>query len=219
VSRIETEVRNFHDLAQGRLSIAATPAMVAQLLPQAVMRFKKLHPNIAVAIDDCAPDELWSIVSRGHSDLGIGSPDVKDKGLEWDVLASDRICVICRKDDALAKARVLGWDVLTQREFITVKRESGIRRLIDETLFRLGLHVKPSIEVTYLESALALTQAGLAMAVLPSFFVRGSAHGPDLTAIALSRPTVRRDILLLRKRGASLSPAAARFRELLLEEA
>jgi DNA-binding transcriptional LysR family regulator len=218
LNRLEDEVGNFQALAQGRVSVAGTPAMVAQLLPGTVMRFKVAHPRVTVSIEDCAPDELWSLVSGGHCDLGVGSPDLRDKGLESDVLARDKICVICRRDDPLAAHASLKWGVLAKNPFITVKRASGIRRLIDQTLLNLRMDVKPAIEVTYLESALALTKAGLAIAVLPSFFVRGSVHGSDLVARPLTAPTVKRDILLLRKRGRALSPAAARFREDLMQE-
>ncbi len=218
MKRLEQEVGNFQALVQGRVSIAATPAIVSQLLPRTAMRFKAEHPGVTVSIEDCAPDDLWELVSSGHCDLGVGSPDLVDKGLEWEVLASDRICVICRRDDPISLHASMKWDLLRQRDFISVKRESGIRRLIDQTLLRLGMDVKPAIEVTYLESALALARAGLAIAVLPSFFVQGSLHGADLVARPLTAPTAKRDILLLHKRGRELSPAAQCFREILLEE-
>lgn len=219
LQRLQDGARDFHALGQGRLSVAATPALVAQLLPRAVMRFRAQYPGIEVAIDDCAPDALWPLVSNGHSDLGVGSPDVIDKSLEWDVLARDKICLLCRHDDPLAGQRSHPWAVLREHAFITVKRASGIRRLIDQTLLRLGLNVEPALELNYLESVLALTQAGLAIAVLPSFFVRGSAHGAGLAVRPLSRPSVKRDILLLRRRGRELPPAAQRFREVLIEAA
>lgn len=212
--RLQSEVGDFHRLGQGHLSVAATPAMVARLLPEAVMKFKTRYPGIAVSIDDCAPDVLWSLVSDGHCDLGVGSPDILDKGLEWDVLVRDRICVVCRPDDPLAAQRTVPWEVLREREFITVKRDSGIRRLIDQTLVSLGMDVTPAIEVNYLESVLALTRSGLAMALLPSYFIRGS----QLVALPLVHPTVHRDILLLRKRGRVLSPAASCFRQVLLQQ-
>ncbi|MDR2239719.1 MAG: LysR family transcriptional regulator [Zoogloeaceae bacterium] len=216
--QLEDEVRNFQSFARGRISLAATPGLVAQLLPTPVLRFRATYPSVAVSIEDCAPDQLWSLVSSGHCDLGMGSPDVLDKDLEWDVLARDRICIICRRDHPLSAYRSLKWDVLAEHEFMTVKRESGIRRLIDQTLLKLGMNVRPTIELTYLESVLALTQAGLAIAVLPSFFVQNSMYGSELVVKPLVAPTVKRDILLLRKRGRALSTAATHFREIMLSQ-
>jgi len=216
--QLEDEVKNFQSLARGRVSLASTPGLANQFLPAPVLHFRATYPNVAVSIEDCAPDQLLPLVSSGHCDLGVGSPDLPGKDLEWDVLATGRICIICRHDNPLAAYRSLRWSVLAEHEFITLKRESGIRRLIDQTLLELGMNVRPSIERTYFESVLALTQAGLAIAVLPSSLVKRSTHGAGLVMRPLIAPTVKRDILLLRKRGRTLPTAAARFREIMLSQ-
>jgi len=215
--KLDLEVRSFHSLGQGRVSLAATPALAARVLPPVLKAFRDQHPGIRVVLEDCAPDALWSLVSSERCDFGIGSPDLRDNSLEWDVLLRDRISLICRDDDPLAEQRRLRWDVLRGREFITVKPGSGIRRLIDDTLAALKLGVAPAIEVSFLETALALTQQGLGVAVLPSYFVRVSER-KGLVARPLVAPSVQRDILLLRRRGRSQPPAAERLREFLLQQ-
>jgi DNA-binding transcriptional LysR family regulator len=219
VQRLQDGARKFSLLEQGRVSVAATPALMAHFLPPIIKRFRERHPGISVALDDCAPDALWSLVANDRCDLGLGTPDRRDSSVEWDVVARDRMCAIFRADDPGANQRSVRWDALRDLPFITVKRDSGIRRLIDETLLSLRIDAVPAIDVSFLDSALALTRAGLGVAILPSYFVKGSTAGAGLVVRPLVAPSVKRDILLLRKRGRALSPAAQRFREILLEEA
>lgn len=217
---LDTLGTDFHDLRalrKGLVHIAATPAVAAHIMPSIIMRFETEYPGVRVILDDCAPDKLLSLVAADHCDLAVGTPNQLSADIEPEILAHDYLSVICRKDVPLAKKRTALWTDLLQQRIITVKQGSGIRRLIDQTLSELQLDIRPTYEVTLLNTALGMTSKGLGISILPSYFL-DYANDPDLVALKLTKPSVERNILLLKKRSRTLSPAAEKFRAHLHQE-
>lgn len=214
---IGTDFHDLRTLRTGLVRIAATPAVAANLMPSIIMKFEAAYPGVRLIIDDCAPDKLLSLVAGDHCDLAVGTPDQLSSEIESEVLIHDYLSIICRKDDALAKKRTVRWTDLRKQRIITVKQGSGIRRLIDQTLSDIRLDIRPAYEVNFLNTALGMTSKGLGISILPSYFVGYSAD-LDLVALKMIKPVVARDILMLRKRSHTLSPAAERFRSYLHAE-
>jgi len=71
-------------------------------------------------------------------------------------------------------------------------------------------------EVHHPSTALGLVTAGVGTAILPLSTIQEGTH-PTVCRVPLVRPTVSRTIGLIRRRNASLSPAAEAFHETLLE--
>ena len=211
LAAIGTDFHNLRTLRTGVVRIGATPAVAAHLMPLVIMQFEADYPGVRLIIDDCAPDKLLSLVAGDHCDLAVGTPDQLSSEIESEVLVHDYLSIICHKDDPLTKKRTVRWTDLRQQRIITVKQGSGIRRLIDQTLSDIRLDIRPAYEVNFLNTALGMTSKGLGISILPSYFLDYST-GLDLVALKLTKPAVERNILMLRKRSHTLSPAAEQFR-------
>lgn len=210
-------VAGFRDVAErrrGSLAVGATPAVASSLLPPAVLEFRERFPEVRVAIHDLAPERLVAAVTDEDVEFSLGTPDGPSVDVELKTLIQDRMCVICRRDSPLARRRSIAWDEIVGRVTVSVRKGHGIRTMIDDTLGRLGVRFEPSYEVSYLATALALTQHGLGVSILPSYLTRYF-HGGQLAAIRLVDPVVTRNLSLVVRRGASLSPAAEGFLEVL----
>ena len=108
------------------------------------------------------------------------------------------------------------WKELAAHRVITVGRTSGNRALIDNALAQQGQRLSWSYEVTHLSGSLGLVEAGLGVAVLPKLATPAADH-PLIRSIPLLQPEVSRTIGVVRRHGASLSPAAAQCFEMLLD--
>jgi DNA-binding transcriptional LysR family regulator len=92
----------------------------------------------------------------------------------------------------------------------------GIRPLIDATAARAGVSLNIVNEVAFLSTALWMVDCGLGAAVMPSAYAARGAH-PDRIVLPLAAPKVSRDVALVTKRGRSLSSAAQRLVDVLVE--
>ncbi|WP_233848994.1 LysR family transcriptional regulator [Paraburkholderia sp. HD33-4] len=210
---IQSSVKELAGRERGQLRFAATPSIAAAIVPKLVAEYRALYPNIEVSVDDAAPDRLTASTLTGDVEFGIGTISERPEGITLQCLARDNLCAICRKDSALAKKRRVSWKDALQYPWIGIKSTSGIRKLIDETLFTLGARKAVEYEVSYMTTGLSMVQAGLGIAVFPGILL-GSFPHRDLVARRLEAPLVTRDVNLIRRAEHSLSPAAESFIEL-----
>lgn len=216
---VEQLVSTMGDLAglrEGRLRITATPSIAANILPALVLRFRRLHPGVALELDDCPPEQLLARLHAETADLAIGTPDRPTSEVVTEVLARDAMSVICPAGDPLLSVRRLTWASLRDRPLITVRSGDGIRRLFDDAVSRLGFELRPAFEVRLLNTALAMTAQGLGVAVLPGLLVAHSAY-TGLVTRKLTQPVVERRIVMAHLAGRPPSPAVVAFTSLLRE--
>jgi DNA-binding transcriptional LysR family regulator len=217
VESLGAGLRDLGALRRGRVSLAVTPTLGEILLPAVVRRFAKQHPEIRVVIDDCSPEQFVSRVVGEHVDLGLGTPERAAADVDTQKLLGDTLALVCRKDHPLAARRRVQWSDLAGCPVVTVRPGYGIRPLIDGAAAQAGVQLDVVNEVSFLSTALWMTDAGLGASIMPSAYVRGSRHAA-LQVRKLHGPVVSRDISLVTKRGRSLSPAAQAFVETLRAE-
>ena len=197
-------------LRRGRVTVAVTPTLAEILLPPVIRAFSTQHPDIQIAIDDCAPDQFYSRVMNEQTDFGIGTPERLGAGVELQTLLRDHLSLVCRREHPLAQRRTLRWKDLDGLPVTTVRPGYGIRPLIELSAARAGVRLNVMQEVTFLATALWMTGNGLAPSIMPAAYLTYS-RDPHLVAKTLTAPKVSRDISLVLKQGRSLSPAARQF--------
>jgi len=210
---IQSSAKELTGRERGQLRFAATPSIATAIVPKLLAEYRALYPNIEVSVDDAAPDRLTASTLTGDVEFGIGTISDRLDGITLQCLARDRLCAICRKDSALAKKRRVSWKDALQYPWIGIRSTSGIRNLIDETLFALGTRKPVEYEVSYMTTGLSMVQAGLGIAIFPGILLGAFPHR-DLVARKLEAPAVTRDVNLIRRAEHSLSPAAESFIEL-----
>jgi DNA-binding transcriptional LysR family regulator len=211
-----TGLRDLTALRRGRVSVAVTPTLGEIVLPEPLRQFASDHPDIHVAVDDCAPDQFVARVVNGHVDFGVGTPEQAAADVETQMLRRDLLAVVVPRAHPLARLGRVRWAQLADHAVITVRPGYGIRPLIDATAARAGISLNVVNEVAFLATALWMADCGMGAAIMPSAYA-AHGHHPDRVVIPLSAPRVSRDVALVTKRGRSLSPAAQRLAEVLMQ--
>jgi DNA-binding transcriptional LysR family regulator len=205
-----TGLRDLTALRRGRVSVAVTPTLGEIVLPAPLRRFAREHPDIHVAVDDCAPDQFLARVVSGHVDFGVGTPEQSAADVDTQTLRHDHLALVVPRGHALAGQRQVRWAELADHPVITVRPGYGIRPLIDATAARAGVALNVVNEVAFLATALWMADCGLGAAILPSAYASHGAHAGRVV-LPLAAPRVSRDVALVTKHGRSMSPAAQRL--------
>lgn len=218
VEQLGRAVSALDNLHQGRVAVAATPALASYLLPPVMRGFAASHPQLQIVLDDCAPDQLVARVLDESVDFALGTPEQPlSPALRSEVLLRDQLSLILRRDHLLARSERLSWQQLQGHALITVRRGNGIRHLVDQALSQSLTPVRFAYEVAMFSTAIALAEQGLGAAILPAFML-GFARHPDLVALPLIDPVITRNICLLSKAERSLPPAAVGLMQALQRE-
>jgi DNA-binding transcriptional LysR family regulator len=195
---------------RGRISIAAPPLLASVVLPQTIAKFRVIHPGIDIALADLPSDKIVERVIAGAADLGLGTFATRDPALSSTALIADSLALFAAPGDALAGVTPIAWHDLADVALVTLTRESGIRFLVDHGCESAGFQARIAHEVSQIATALALVEAGLGVAVLPTYAF-AVARGMKLVARPLVDPVVRREISLVRSLERSIPPGAEEF--------
>lgn len=195
---------------RGRLRIAAPPLLAAAVLPQAIAEYKALYPDIAVELSDVGTEEIVDSVRNGKADCGLGTFPPIDDGIQRLPLVRDRLMAFCAKDNPFAEKAVVRWSELVAQPVITLTRQSGIRLLTEVGFETAELPFKPAFEVTQVSTAIALVEAGLGVAVLPTY-AAAAIQDRKVAARPLSEPDLAREISLIQSSMRSSMPALSAF--------
>ena len=207
-------IRELADRASGEVTIAALPTATDYFLPRVIEDFNSQFPRIRIRILDLSANDVLEAVKRGQAEFGINLLGAQEPDLEFEPLLRDPFLLVCRRDHPLAHLEQVRWADIAPYRFITVGRLSGNRIILDAAL--AGLPVRPRwfYEVQHLTTSLGLVEAGLGVAAVPQLAVPTGQHAV-LVVRPLVEPTVTRMMGIIRRHGATLSPAAQQFHQIL----
>lgn len=217
VEELAESVDRLKDLshrAGGDVTIACVPTMAYQQLPSVIRAYAARYPGNRVRVLDRSSALVEDAVRQGEAELGIHILMATPRDLVAQRLLSDPFVLFCRRDHAASRHARLAWSDLRSIDLVAVSGASGNRVLLDYHLRRRGIDVRGRCEVEHPSTAIALVAAGVGAAILPASTLLAGTH-PDVVRIPIADPVIRRDIGVIRRRGATLSPAAQAFHDLL----
>lgn len=207
---------DFGESRRGRIAVAAPPLLAASLLPPAIAAFRRGHGAIRMMVMDVRTDVIVDKVRSGEADCGVGTFPPGEDGIAVTRLARDELMLFCASGHPLAARPALQWSEAAAYPIVALTRDSGIRLLVEMAFERCGRTLRPAFEVDHVTTALALAEADLGVAVLPSYAWTFARHR-NLAATPLE-PATARELSLIRPAGRAMSPALEAFARILHRE-
>jgi DNA-binding transcriptional LysR family regulator len=204
------------DRQAGHITLACVPTAAFYFLPRAIERFNAQFPRIRFRILDLSANDGIDSVGRGEAEFGINFFGGSDPDLKFTPLVEDPFVLACRHDHRLAKKKRVAWRDLEGEALIGVSRASGNRMILDSALAKSDVKLTFLFEVNHLTTSLGLVERGLGISVLPKLATPPGDH-PTIITKTIAYPEVKRTIGVVERRAARLSPAAQRFRDMLVE--
>lgn len=201
-------------LRAGAVSVGASTTPGTYLLPAVLGRFHAEHPAVALTlrIGDTREIEQW--VASGAVELGVIGEAPLGPGIAAERLVKDELVAIVARRHPLARRRAVRAAALGDEPYISREEGSSTRAIAAQFFAAAGVTLRVAMELGSTEAVREAVAAGLGVSVVSRHAVRSS----DQRVVALRFRDRRcvRDILVIRRDGAPLSPGAARLRELLL---
>ena len=198
--------RDLSSASSGFVTIAALPTVCAGVLPELIRTFIKAHPGIRVQIKDLVAERVREAVLKREVDFGIGTRHGRVADLRATPLFQDRLVVFTPVQHPLSAKRKISLREAAEYDLILPSRNSSVREAVEAIAHRERLALDTRYETSFMPTALALVRAGLGIAILPeSAADSGTA---EFMRVPLSNSFSTRQIELLQRSGATLSPAA-----------
>jgi DNA-binding transcriptional LysR family regulator len=207
-------LKDMSRLGKGNVTIASVPTMAHHTLPAVIREYAKLYPGNRIRIIESNAADVGRTVLHDQAEFGITIQLERYPDLIEDSILREPFMFFCRDEHPLSKQKSLTWKELREAELIMVGGLSGNRALLDHQLAKNRLSLTGSYEVEHLSTAIALVAAGVGTAILPFSTIQDGTY-PRVRRIPLLAPVIRRNIVLIRRKATSLSPASQLFYDML----
>lgn len=202
--------------ANDEISIGATPIVAAGLLPTAIAAYLSRNPRLHVRLIDAESPHLIEMLLTGEIDIALSAFHLAAPDLLRIPLMQFSLMLISADADSAHLPRRLRWSDLAKRRLIGFPPGNPIQQLVGENLLRAGRHAPPEVVCNFLETQVAMVEAGAGVAVVPTLAVP-TCLKRKIAMHALMEPVVSGHLYSIVKRGRQLPAAASAFSALLKE--
>jgi DNA-binding transcriptional LysR family regulator len=207
-------LKDMSRLGKGNITIASVPTMAHHALPSVIREYTKQHPGNRIRIIESNAAEVARTVLHDQAEFGITIQLERYPDLIEEPILREPFMLYCRDEHPFSKQKSVAWKDLHEAELIMVGGMSGNRALLDHQLAKNRLSLTGAYEVEHLSTAIGLVAAGVGTAILPFSTIQEGTY-PRVRSIPLLAPVIRRTLVLIRRKGTSMSPASQEFYDML----
>jgi LysR family carnitine catabolism transcriptional activator len=211
---IADQARDLSSHRRGFVAVAALPSIAAGLLPRAIGLIARSHEGLVVRVRDVVAGRVLELVKSGDVDFGIGSVIRPDPDVALEPLLWDRLWAIARRDHPIGRRRSITLRELSAQPLVLTGPDSSLRQILERAFDQHRLPAHIAQEATYMTTAIGMVKAGLGVAVLPGSALE-LATDLGIRSVAIQRPVLHREIVILRRVDRSLSAAAQKLADTL----
>jgi DNA-binding transcriptional LysR family regulator len=209
---LRTRLAESLSLDSGVVRIGGGASAVAYLLPGAIAAFRKRHPGVVFQVREAGSRDIETAVARDELELGIVTAPVQRRELAARRLARDRIVLVASKEHPLAKHTSVPARALQGEHIVGFEAGTAVRMLTDGALREAQVQVNVVMELRSVAAILQMVESTRSLG-----FVSELAVGADtrkrsaIVPIRVRDLHIQRDLMLVKKQGHTLSPAARAF--------
>lgn len=213
--RVRAEITQDRQRIGGPVRVAAIYSVGLHEMGALMQQFRVTYPDARIRLECLHPEEVVHSVIEDTADVGILSYPPASRALTIIPLRRDPLSFVCPPEHPLARKKIIGSRDLAREPLIAFDPELPIRKAIDRTLRRHHVRMEIVLELDNLESIKQAVLVGTGVSILPVPSVQREVDAGTLCAIPLEM-VIRRPIGLIHRRLKHLSPAVARFIEMML---
>ncbi|MGI9598362.1 MAG: LysR family transcriptional regulator [Acidimicrobiales bacterium] len=213
---LRRQVAAHQRLEAGTIRLGGGATAVSYLLPDPLARFQTEYPGIRFHIQEAGSRAVERAVMAGDLELGIVTMPLHQRELTAQPMVEDRIVLVGRNAHPLATGAGLRAGDLDGLGLVAFQAGSAIRQLIDASLRRADVQMNVVMELRSIPTMLRMVATTDNLAFVSHLSVLGD------RAVAVLEPgglELHRQLALVSRRGAVVSPAAAAFADRLLDRA
>ncbi len=213
--RTRTEITAARQELVGDVRVAAIYSVGLHGISGPMERFLSLYPKSRVRLECLHPHQVVDAVIHDEADLGVLSYPPANRALTVVPLRSEPTVFVCHPSHRLARKRMVEPQDLNGESFVAFDANLAIRKAIDRALRRKDTRVNVVMEFDNVETIKQAIINGTGVSLLPAPTIVKEVAIGTLRAIPFDMPDLVRPIGAIYRHNKVLTPAVARFLELL----
>ena len=216
--RMERTIQEVRTLERGILKIGTTKTYAQRLMPPLMTRFHEAYPKLRMVLDEGSSLEMARSVLELRNELAVIARPEGLEGVQFVPFRREQVVLFASSRHPLAKAGPIAFSRLKNELVIMREEGSGIQSLIRRCFAERGLTPNVLVETGNVEFIKEMVERGDAVSFLVESNIAGDIERGVITAIPIVDQELSLDVSIAYLSEAELSPAAAAFLEMLLQE-
>lgn len=190
-------IRSLDGEMRGQLVIASLMSIAHQVLPDALVEFRKTHPKMVIRVREGFGPRVADDVQSGTADIGIGNAESSSPDILIDNVVDERFFAALPVGHRLSTHPQVKLADLASEQFVSMPIESGLRRIIDLAASENGIVLDHSLNTNQFGTLFRFVANGLGVGIVPATVMPPSDNA--MVAIVPIRPVIKRRVGLLRR--------------------
>jgi DNA-binding transcriptional LysR family regulator len=202
------------DLESGELNIAAGESTILYVLPEATKRFADTYPGIRLKIHNVTGRDGMAMLRADEADFAIGSMLKTAEDIVYEPIVTYHPKLIVPPGHPLAEKAALTLEDVAGYGLILPPRHLATWRIVELVFGQYGLTFNVSLEAGGWEVIKKYVELGLGISIVTDVCLTGNER---LAVRPLDDYFPTRSYGIVTRRGKFLTPAAARYLDMLRE--
>lgn len=207
-------IAELRGMYRGRLTIGANESTSLYLLPELLLDYRKLYPNIKIEVFRNVSERIPAEVLERNLDFGFLSYDPKNPQLQSIELNRDELVLVVPPGHRFVDRRQVTVKELGEEQFVAHNVKTPARTRIFELFARHDTPLNICIELATLETIKAFVELEAGIAILPRLAVRDELIAGRLVEVPVKGMKIDKVVRLVFRRENTLSHAAKCFLDL-----
>lgn len=207
VEKIGIELAEHAQGVRGYVRMVANLSAIVEFLPEDLRAFLSLHEQVKVDLEERPSGSVVKGVEDSWADIGICSGDVDTRDLHTELYRRDQLVLVMRGDHALARRDCASFADTLDFEHVGLHTDSSINARSHLASRAAGKALKMRIHVPGFDAVCRMAQVGMGLGMIPHHVYTAIGRPLGLVAVPLRDDWARRELKIVVRDAASLSPA------------
>ncbi|PXX49610.1 MULTISPECIES: LysR family transcriptional regulator [Aquitalea] len=210
------EISSRHATSNGLVRLACTDGFAHVFLPDVMMTYHRLYPQIRFVLQSGIPEQVRHWVETGAADIGLGFAMENTHGIELILQSCAPVCALLRPGHPLAGQALLTLADLTRFPLAILERGNTVRQLLEWSFAAQGKVFEPLLSSDHTSTLHRFATHTDTIALGSRLAIHGLPDGASLLAKNIDEPLLQqRQLQLMTMKARRLPAAVSTFLRLL----
>ncbi|MFS2002092.1 LysR family transcriptional regulator [Duganella sp. CT11-25] len=207
VEKIGLELAEHAQGVRGYVRMVANLSAIVEFLPEDLRAFLHLHDQVKLDLEERPSGNVVKGVEDSWADIGICSGDVDTRDLHTALYRRDRLVLVMRGDHPLAARGTASFADTLDFDHVGLHTDSSINARTHLASRAAGKALKMRIHVPGFDAVCRMAQVGMGLGLIPHDVFTAIGRPLGLAAVPLSDEWANRELKIVVRDPAGLSPA------------
>lgn len=166
IAKLRSAAARIRDYGSGDIRMACLSAFSTNLVPNAIARFRKRHPEIAVSLHVAASSEIRDLVAANQLDIAVTADEIDATGVEAVPFAEIPAALAVPPGHRLIEKDVITPADLDKLDLVALAPEDTTRQEAETIFAAHGVAPKVVAETAYASTVCAMVLAGIGCGIV-----------------------------------------------------